>query len=275
MTQQPEPDHESSTSGTGIRSLDRAVAILKAFTPERRRIGVLELARLTDLSPSTTHRIVSSLTHHGLLHQIAPGGDYALGAATLRIAMAADATMDLAWLAQETLVGLRDESGETSAIHVFEPPAARVTLAQQEGLHPLRRSYTDIGQPIPLYQGASSQALLAYLPQTLIDTVLAGPLTATTAHTMTDPAVIAAELERIRSRGYALSMEGRVQGTSSVAAPVFDHAGHIAAALSISGPCGRMPESRWPELARITCSHARQLSMRLGYQGPSWGPDAS
>jgi DNA-binding IclR family transcriptional regulator len=270
----PEAEPDSTVPGTGIRSLDRAVAILKAFTPERRRIGVLELARLTDLSPSTTHRIVSSLTQHGLLHQITAGGDYALGAATLRIAMAADATMDLAWLAQETLIGLRDDSGETSAIHVFEPPAARVTLAQQEGLHPLRRSYTDMGQPIPLYQGASSQALLAYLPQTVIDTVLAGPFTAATTHTMTDPAVIAAELERIRNRGYALSVEGRVSGTSSVAAPVFDHAGHIAAALSISGPSGRMSESRWSDLAAITCSHAHRLSTRLGYQGPSWGPDA-
>jgi IclR family transcriptional regulator, acetate operon repressor len=250
----------------GVQSIDRAVAILTAFTPQQPTIGVVELSRMTGLSRSTTHRLLASLLSHGLVRQVAAGDKYTLGPTVLSLASVADKSMDLRWMAGDLMERLRDLGEETVGLHVYRPPRWRITLDQVESLHALRRTYTDLGRPIPVHQGAPGKVLLAHLPAPVVDRVLAGPMESATPRTVVDPEALRREFEEIAARGYAISVEGRVPGIAAIAVPVFDHRSGVAAALSISGPTVRLNEARLHHLAGTARQIAQEFSERLGYR---------
>ncbi|MGH2820690.1 MAG: IclR family transcriptional regulator domain-containing protein, partial [Actinomycetota bacterium] len=86
-------------------------------------------------------------------------------------------------------------------------------------------------------------------------------------HTITDPRVLAKEAAAIRKRGYAISLEERVLGIRTVAAPVRDHTGAVVASVSITGPGGRMSRRRLNELGALAARGCAEISTRLGYGG--------
>jgi IclR family transcriptional regulator, acetate operon repressor len=96
-----------------------------------------------------------------------------------------------------------------------------------------------IGQPYPLHAGASSKAFLAFLPDDEINAYLAHKLTPLTAATVVDPVQLRAELQEIRSRGWAESRGERQLGAASVAAPVLDHSRQPVGVISVCGPAER------------------------------------
>jgi len=149
------------------------------------------------------------------------------------------------------------------------PSHERAVVDQVESHQELRRTYTELGTPIPLPLGAPGKAMLAFVPQDVRSATLARPIARVTPETITDPAELAAQLDEIRARGYAMSFAERTPGIRTVAAPVFDHAGDVVGCLSISGPETRMPRGRMEELAAAIVDAARQVSARLGASSDS------
>jgi DNA-binding IclR family transcriptional regulator len=122
-----------------------------------------------------------------------------------------------------------------------------------------------LGIPYPLHAGGSSKAFLAFLPDSEVDAYLdRHPLQPLTDKTVTDPAKLRKELAAIRKRGYATSLGERQAGAASIAAPVFDHDGHVVAVLSVAGPAARFkPESSGN--AQELVAAAARISEQLGY----------
>jgi IclR family acetate operon transcriptional repressor len=269
------PQDASATAGDGLKgavdgpktvqAFDRAVAILDAFTPDRPQLGVSEIARITGLSRSTVHRLLVTLRRHELVQQVRDGTNYALGPHLLRLAHIAFGSVNLQKIARPIMEGLRDECDETVGLHGRLGPTMRTVLDQAESSQPLRRTYTEIGQAIPIYQGAPGKVLLAFSSPELQEKVLAGKLDAATPRTITDPDKLRAELERTHRNGYALSFEERVAGTSTVAVPIANHTGAVVAALSVTGPSSRLSRKRLLELAPLGAEAARAISAGLGY----------
>ncbi|MEP7190915.1 MAG: IclR family transcriptional regulator C-terminal domain-containing protein, partial [Roseiflexaceae bacterium] len=85
---------------------------------------------------------------------------------------------------------------------------------------------------------------------------------------ITDPAALRAELQASLTRGYATAYEELEAHLHAVAAPIRDHQGQIAAALSISGPAARMPRRREPALAQMLIAACAEISAALGYREP-------
>ncbi|MGH2736357.1 MAG: IclR family transcriptional regulator, partial [Actinomycetota bacterium] len=206
-----------------VQSFDRAVAILDAFRPDRSELGVSEIARITGLSRSTVHRLLVTLRRHELVRQLPNSTDYSLGPHVLRLAQVAFSNVNLQSAAKATMLGLRDRCDETVGLHARLGPTTRTVLDQVESSQPLRRTYTELGIPLPIHQGAPGKVLLAHSSPELQDEILAGKLEAATARTITDPVKLRAELERTRKNGYALSLEERVPGISTIAVPLFNH----------------------------------------------------
>ena len=87
-----------------------------------------------------------------------------------------------------------------------------------------------------------------------------------TEKTITDPTALRRELEKIRSQGYATGLEELEIGLDAVAAPVWDHYGEIAAALSVTGPSPRLTARRIREqIAAQVIEIARKISRAAGY----------
>jgi IclR family transcriptional regulator, acetate operon repressor len=250
-----------------VQSFDRAVAILDAFTADRPELGVSEIARITGLSRSTVHRLLVTLRRQELVQQLPNSTNYALGPHLLRLAQAAYSHVNLQKAARAIMPRLRDMCDETVGLHARLGPTARTVLDQVESSQPLRRTYIEIGMPIPIYQGAPGKVLLAFSSRELQEEILSGELLPATPRSITDPDRLRTELARTRRSGYALSLEERVEDISTLAVPIANHTGTVIAALSVTGPSSRLSRKRLLELVEPAARAAHAISVNLGYGG--------
>ncbi|HEX5121140.1 MAG TPA: IclR family transcriptional regulator [Pseudonocardiaceae bacterium] len=247
----------------GVQSIDRAVSLLRCFTAQRPELSLSALAQQSGLSTSTTYRLLSSLQQNGLVRQTASRA-YRLGPLILRLAGTLQVSSGLRDVALPIMRELRDETDETVGLHTLLPDNTRTVVDQVESHQPLRRKYTEIGESIPLHQGAPGKLLLAFLPADERDEVLARPLGKATAATPTEPARIRAELATIRRRGYSVSLGERVPGIRTVAAPITVDADRVESCISVSGPETRMSEQRLKVIGGQAVDAARRIAALLG-----------
>jgi DNA-binding IclR family transcriptional regulator len=250
---------------SGVQSIDRVVAVMSAFTPERPLAGISDLARITGMSRSTVHRLVQALSAHGLLQQLPDSSTCSLGPRLLSYAEVARGHLTLNSQAVPLMTWLRDHSGETVGLHVMDGTNARRTVAQVESTQELRRTFTDLGSPLPAHQGAPGKVLLAFADESIRQQVLGSKLVAADGQTPVSAVKLRQELGDIVARGYALSLQERVIGVVSLAVPVYDHTGKVAAAMSISIPAVRAGLEELEALAPAVLEAAKTLSYRLGF----------
>ena len=246
-----------------VQSIDRAVAILRCFDARTPDLGISDLARATDLSTSTVHRLLLAMQENGLIRQT-EHRRYAIGPLVAQLAHTAGIPATLRDAAMPVLRALRDDTEETAAVHELLPSGRRVVLDQVESRHQLRRTYTEFGIPVPLTLGAPGKVLLAFLPWERQVEILAGSLEQALPPTITNPVVLAAQLAETRALGFSSSLSERTPGIRSVAAPVFDFSGQPVGCLSISGPEMRMPVERMEEFGERIVPAAWSVSELLG-----------
>jgi len=247
-----------------IQSVDRAVALLKAFTIEEPEIGVTELGRRLGLHKSTVSRLLASLERGGLVQQDRQSGRYRLGFHLVELAGRVLTQIDLRQLAQPYLQDLARASGETVNLGVLNGNAV-VNIDQIISPRPIKHMGW-IGRRNPLHCTAGGRAALANLPPEEIERVLAEPLTPHTPKTCVEPEALRLELERTRARGYSISEEEFEEGLSAVAAPVRDFTGKVVAVVSISGPSFRLSASKMIAYGELVRHAAEGISRQLGYQ---------
>jgi DNA-binding IclR family transcriptional regulator len=124
-----------------------------------------------------------------------------------------------------------------------------------------------VGRRTPLHASSSGKVLLAHLPEPERKQLLARPLEAVTARTVTDPTQLLRQLEEVRARGYATIQGELEEGLNAVAAPVRRLSGEVVAALSVSGPSFRVRSVDLARLGRLAIDAAGAVSRRLGYTG--------
>jgi IclR family acetate operon transcriptional repressor len=247
----------------GVQSIDRAVAILRCFDAHHSSLGISEIARMTGLSTSTTHRLLAAMTGNRLLAQ-SPDRRYRPGPLLVQLGRSGAVPSTLQGAARPFMVALRDEVDETVGLHELLPTGERVVVDQVESRQELRRHYTDIGVPIALVHGAPGKAMLSALPWARQQLALSRPIDAVTDRTVTDPDELAAELAVARRRGWASSDAERTPGIRAVAASVFDHTGSVVGAIGLSVPTVRVDDARADELGGRCRDVAWEVSEALG-----------
>ncbi|MEU8663404.1 IclR family transcriptional regulator, partial [Actinoplanes philippinensis] len=150
--------------------------------------------------------------------------------------------------------------------HPGRPGRARGRYVDQVVSDQELRLEVSLGIPFPLNAGASSKAFLAFLPDFEVDAYVARrPLEAVTDKTIVDPARLRKDLAAIRKRGYATSLGERQAGAASVAAPIFDHDGRVAAVISLAGPAPRFEPDAEEAVTGLLAAAAR-ISAQLGHR---------
>jgi DNA-binding IclR family transcriptional regulator len=235
---------------TGVGVLDRSVSVLLAVRDGARTLP--RLVEATGLSRSTAHRIVRALEAHGFV-RFEGGSGYRLGPMLFRLGAAAAADLPLADVARPILERLTESTGESSQLYVrFDD--VRVCVAAVESPNELR-TIVRVGAELPLARGSAGKALLAWsAPSDRERTATDAP----DAHRWLQ------QLTTTRRRGWAQSAEEREAGVGSVSAPVFGPDGAVIAAVSVSGPVGRMRGALGQRYAPAVLAAAREIERVLG-----------
>jgi DNA-binding IclR family transcriptional regulator len=208
----------------------RALAVLGAFDHTHRALTLSDIARRADLPLATAHRIISELDAGRLLVR-RPDGAYEIGARGWHLGLLAPQTA----LREAALPHLQDlvtTTGHTVHMAVLDGPGALV-LERLAGSRTLPTRHTP-GTRLPLHCTAVGKALLSHAPAGLREATLAG-LTRHTAYTVTDRRLLERQLDQIRRTGVARSAQEHRLGVSSVAMPILDHTG-LVAALGLLAP---------------------------------------
>lgn len=248
-----------------IQSIERAVAILRSFTETEPELRVTELSRRLDLHKSTVSRILGTLEQEGLVSHNPETGKYRLGLALISLAGVALGRLDVRGVSQPHLNRLVEISQETVNVTVLDGQEC-VNVERAASPRPIR--YVGwIGRRTPLHCTAAGKVLLAYLPPAERDARLPRPLMRYTDQTIVEEAALEASLREARRQGYAIVHEEFEEGFSALAAPVFDHAGRVAGAISISGPTYRLGADKIEAFIEPLLETTAAVSADMGFNG--------
>ncbi|NLS09558.1 IclR family transcriptional regulator [Nesterenkonia sp. MY13] len=224
---------------------------------------------MTELSTSTTHRLLRAMAENGLVHQDS-AHRYSLGPLIVQLARNGALPTTLREAALPVMTRVRDQVNETVGLHELMPNGYRAVIDQVESHQDLRRSYTEFGIPLPLPHGAPGRTILAFLSEDRQRWWLDQELPPDTSATVVTSEAVLRDIAATRSRGWAHPLGERTPGIRSVAAPVFDHSHQPIGALSISVPAIRMSTERAHVLGPLIAEAAWEVSQILGASERPW-----
>lgn len=251
------------TAQGSVRSIVRAVALLRAFTAERPHLPLGELAQRTQLDKATARRILLTLAGLGLVVQDAASGLYALGPGIVELGAAVPALGDLREAAAPVLARLAQATATTAFLSVLRDDQA-VCVERFHGNQPVQVSWWQVGGALPINCGAAPRVLLAFLPERESEALLARPLPSLTPASKTDPDALRAILKRIRRRGFELAADDVALGLAALGVPVRDRGGAVVAALSLGGLTPHIAPHGKPRFLAETLDAAAEIAARLG-----------
>ncbi|MFB9994405.1 IclR family transcriptional regulator [Deinococcus oregonensis] len=228
-----------------VRTLERGLTVMRVLG-QHGPLTLGDAARHAGLNASTAYRLLHTLQTQGFAQELA--GLWGVGVQAFATGQAYLGAGGLIPAARPAMQALVTELGETVNLAVLQVPDV-VYVHQEEG-RGLMRMFTQIGARVPLHCTGAGKALLAWQPAQEIGRVVEQmSFQPFTPRTLTTPAAYLAELEQVRRHGYALDNEERELGVRCVAVPVQDAGNQVIAALSLSAPSSRLPDSRVGELA--------------------------
>lgn len=246
-----------------VQSVTRSLLLLQALSKSHKKCSLSELCEMTDLPPSTVHRLLLALKESRFIAQDASSSKYYLGPALIILGIRASNYLNLRELARPILDSLAATSKEDAYLSLIDGDNA-IMAESSYGPQPLKVIYP-LTVPIPLHSGAARKVLLAYQEPAFIENYLHKKLSQYTTKTTTDPKTLRLQLEEIRKNGYSITLGESLNGALGICSPVFDSSGHIAAGIGISCPLFRTPKENYPALIELVKKHAKQLSAALGY----------
>lgn len=254
-----------TAAGSGTEAAARVADVLLMFAGGPPALGVSEIARGLGLSKAVVHRILQSLASRSLVRPDPGTREYRLGAGAIALGARAMRDFDLRAAARSALRRLRDVTRETTTLTVLVQES-RVYLDQYESLQEIKMT-VGLGSRYPLHAGASGRAILAFLPDDLVERVIASGLATLTPETIADPDELRRRLMATRVSGWAASRGERQHGAGSVAAPVFGMDGDVVGSISVCGPVSRFDRKAVDRYVPLVCSTAAEISTALGWDG--------
>lgn len=271
---EPEPEGEawsipSLREPRYSQSLERGLAILSSFTPERPIRGIADVADELGMRRSTTHRYMSTLVALGYLEQGA-ARKYRLGLRVTDLGMSALNSTALREHARPYLEELCRQSSYTVSLAVLDGPE----IVYVDRVRSSRRTQGGVdldlspGARLPAYCTAMGKLLMAFLPEDEQRTLLAevkptrmGP------NTITSKTQLRAELENIREEGFAVNDQELAPELYAIAAPVRSESHEVVAAVSMTAHASMISlEELVEHLGPHLVAAADRVSARLGYR---------
>jgi DNA-binding IclR family transcriptional regulator len=220
----------------GAAAVDRAISVLRVFSPEKPSLTLSEIAEQTRLYKSTALRLLASLEHARLIQRNGEGR-YVLGPEAARLYAAYSASFSLESVVLPAMKKLVAKTRESASFHVRQG-AQRLCLYRVDSPQPIR-DHIKAGDLLPLDKGAGGRVLLAFAGEE-------GEV-----------------YEQIRRQKIISLVGDRSDDVAGISAPVFDAAGKLVGAITLTMPAVRFQK----EHEAVLRDTAIEMTKALGGQG--------
>jgi DNA-binding IclR family transcriptional regulator len=244
----------------GIGSVDTAVGLLRIIESSPGPVSLTQIARTAGFQLSKTHHYLVSMVRTGLVSQESGSGLYSLGRYALQIGVTALGRTEAGSITAEAVRRLRDDCGHTTCFSLWGDRGPLVVHSEQ-GLRPLT-VHIKIGTVLPLFGSATSDVFLAWMPETVVASLIAASKEAVSISARQMAEIRA----RIRRDGLAHQSNTRTPNVAALAAPVFSKGGSLAGVMTSIGFLGEFDENPGSRDARILQAFAKELSQELGFR---------
>lgn len=257
MTEEVSSGYRESNS-----TADRALTILNMFSETHLKLSANEVAAELGVARSTAYRYLQSLVRGSFLEE-SPDGGFRLGLRVLELARLARRGYGLSEAALPLMRELAGQFHET--LLLTRRVGDSIVCIEREEWHGqyVRLSY-ERGTQLPINAGASALVLLAWLPESEARELFGRrALYQFTKNTLTDVDLLVQRLADIRAKGYSVTGAEVDPDAKGIAAPIFDEAGRVIAAISIVAMDRRLPENSEPKLVKALLAAASAVSKKL------------
>lgn len=244
-----------------IGSVKRAVEILSCFSVDEPVLSNAEIADKLGLSRSTTHHIVKTLSNEGVLMRDG-NRKYRLGWKIFEWNNGVMFQNDIYNKALPIVKALTEQFRGTAHIGMYDKGDVIMVLkisSKDADFVP-----TFLGDRKPAHSTSLGKVLLAFNRAYLQETISRG-LSKQGLNTITEVNSLKQELETVKERGYAISINENDTSTHAIAAPIQSYSGETIAAVNLVGPVSYMQSENTKQMIMNIVNTGRAVSRELGY----------
>jgi IclR family pca regulon transcriptional regulator len=229
----PKPSDDFLQSPDYVQSLARGLQVLRNFDAEHATPSLADIAARTKYSRAAVRRLVLTLHHLGYLRT--EGRGYALTPRVLELGFGYLGTLNFTDMVQPMLESLAHSVNQSCSMAVLD--AQHIVYIARVPVRRVMAVALGIGARLPAFAASMGRVLLSGLSDADLRTWLAQcEPRKLTPHTETDPVKLRDIVEQVREQQYAYVEQELEVGLCSIAVPVRNRSGRIAAALNVSLP---------------------------------------
>jgi IclR family pca regulon transcriptional regulator len=259
---------ENARAAHFVQSLERGLAVIRAFSAQTPELTLTEVAKSTGLTRAAARRFLLTLVDLGYVNT--DGRLFRLSPRVLELGYAYLSSLSLAEVAAPHLERLVAEVRESSSVAVLD--GDDVVYVSRVPTRRIMTVVISIGTRFPAYATSLGRVLLAGMSpaerQAHVDRITLKPLT---AHTIGTKQALLAELDRVQAQGWCWVDQELEEGLRSVAAPLRDSTGRVVAAVNLSTHVSRatLDTIRRDLLPPLLATAARiEADLRVAVPGP-------
>ncbi len=249
-----------------VRAVERALDVLMCFSRQTPELNMTQIAERIGVHKSTVHRLLATLEKNRFVERDPVTSLYRPGISLLQMSYLALEQNDLRQLAAPAMRQLNEtyqenihlavlDECDVVFVHILESPQ-RIKLAAA------------IGQRLPAFATASGKAVLAFLPEDKVRSILNGGMPCFTPNTPASPEALLANLERTRAAGFAVSEREYEDEINAVAAPIFDLGRLPVGSLAVVGPAYRLTMEQMLKMGPELVAACEAIGRELQVAGP-------
>jgi IclR family pca regulon transcriptional regulator len=220
-----------------VQSLDRGLAVIRAFGPDRERLSLSEVARATGLTRAATRRFLLTLVKLGYVRS--DGREFSLRPRVLELGYAYLSGLAMPEVAAPHLEELVAKVRESSSLSVLD--GQHIVYVARVPTKRIMAVAISVGTRFPAYATSMGRVLLSGMSEDEFDRYLAeAVLEPITARTVTDAGKLREIVAEAGRQGYAIVDQELEEGLRAVAVPIHGAGGSVTAAINLSAHASRV-----------------------------------
>jgi IclR family acetate operon transcriptional repressor len=259
----PPTDSDSSGEARAASVVSHALRVLRCFSVDEPTLGVTEIAARVGLHKSTVSRLLATLEQENVVERDPQTRRFRLGLGLISVAGPLLAEMDERRVAYPVLQGLTEQTGETSALMVWNGDQS-VCVEQVPSPRQIKHT-TPLGTRYHSALSSSVQLFLAAQPPERVRALILSGAIELPDPTAANLTAYLELLEQVGDDGVAVNYGRTSVDEVGVAAPVLDHRGQMVAAVMVAAPRYRVTQEQVDLLSAACTEASREVSQRLGF----------